>query len=75
MGHGEVEIDIHTHEDHRIKGYATIVATAFIHHCLQHNLTPVWSRWPFRKESIQLATKLGFREEKKLPAIYWAENM
>lgn len=75
VGGGEAEIDIMTNEKYRNKGFATIVAIAFIDYCLENNLIPNWSCWPFRKESIALAKKLGFEEQEDMPVIYWSADM
>lgn len=75
VGAKEAEISIETNEGYRRKGFAKITATKFIDHCIERGITPIWSCWPFRKESIALATKLGFKEEADIPVIYWAEDM
>ncbi|GMQ64145.1 GNAT family N-acetyltransferase [Vallitalea maricola] len=75
VGSGEAEININTKEAYRRKGYATTVAMEFIDYCISNELIPNWSCWPFRKESINLAKKLGFNEKSDIPAIYWAKNM
>lgn len=75
VGGGEAEIDINTNENYRRKRFATIVATAFIDYCLENNIVPNWSCWPFREESILLAKKLGFEEKQDIPAIYWSPKM
>lgn len=75
VGGEEAEIDIYTHEDYRGKGLGKACALAFIKECLEENLTPSWSCWPFRKESIALAKKIGFDERPDVPAHFWAENM
>jgi len=75
VGGEEAEIDIYTHEDHRGKGLGKACALAFIKGCLAENLTPSWSCWPFRKESLALAKKIGFDESPDVPAHFWAENM
>lgn len=75
VGKGHVEIDIHTNEDHRKKGYAFLAAHAFIEECLARGLRPNWSCWPEREASCSLARKLGFVDEPDLPAHFWATNM
>lgn len=75
VGANEAEIDILTDENYRKRGLATIVATAFINHCLNNDMLPVWSCWPERKGSIALANKLGFDENEDVPVILWAQDM
>ena len=75
VGSKEAEIDIWTDEKYRNKGYATITAASFIDHCLKEGIKPIWSCWPYRKESISLAKKLGFAETEEIPAIYWAQDL
>ena len=75
VGSKEAEIDIWTNEKYRNKGYATITAASFIDHCLKEGIKPIWSCWPYRTESINLAKKLGFVEAEEIPVIYWAEDM
>lgn len=75
VGGNAAEIDIYTHEDYRRKGLAKACALAFIEECLAENLTPSWSCWPFREESIALAKAIGFDESQDVPAHFWAENI
>lgn len=75
VGGGEVEIDIHTEEKYRRRGYAFLTACAFIEESLLRNLTPSWSCWPERKASYALAKKLGFEDRPDAPAHYWAAGM
>ncbi|WP_066498286.1 GNAT family N-acetyltransferase [Abyssisolibacter fermentans] len=75
VGAGEAEIGIATKEDYRRRGYATSVIFQFIDYCIDNDILPNWSCWPFRKESINLAKKLGFKENVEIPAIYRSQNM
>ena len=54
------EIDIETNEDYRGQGLASIVAKAFINHCLKDEIIPRWDCDILNKQSIILAEKLGF---------------
>ncbi len=74
-GGGEAEIDIKTNEKYRGRGFAKIVAAAFILKCLEKELVPNWATWPYREGSIVLAKKLGFEEGEDIPAFFWAEEM
>jgi RimJ/RimL family protein N-acetyltransferase len=71
VGRGEAEVDIHTVERYRGRGFATLTASAFIEACLARGLAPNWSCWPERGASIALAHKLGFEERPDVPAHYW----
>ena len=51
VGKGEAEIDIHTHEEYRGRGLATLTASAFIEACLSRGLRPNWACWPERRAS------------------------
>jgi hypothetical protein len=75
VGAGEVEIGVNTNEMYSHKGYATKVCSEFIDYCIEKDIWPNWSCWPFRKESINLAGKLGFEEKESVPAIYWSHDM
>ena len=75
VGHQKAEIDIHTGEAFRGKGYATAAAFMLIDKLLAEGLTPAWSAWPFRMESRHIATKLGFVSAPDAMAWIWQEGM
>ena len=52
---GHHDIEILTAETHRHKGLATVVARAFIDHCLKHDLVPNWDCWTNNQPSVVLA--------------------
>ena len=54
------EMDIATHKEYRGKGLASIIAIAFVDHCLENNKIPRWDCDIDNKSSIKLAGKLGF---------------
>jgi len=62
IGGGQAEIAVGTNEKHRKKGYATLTCAAFIETCLSCGYLPNWTCWDYRKGSIVLAKKLGFKE-------------
>jgi len=62
VGGGQAEITVETHENHRRMGYAELVCSAFIEHCLERGHTPNWGCWDFKAGSVGLAKKLGFTE-------------
>ncbi|MBS78733.1 GNAT family N-acetyltransferase [Variovorax sp.] len=57
---GHHDIDILTADGHRGQGLGTLVARAFIDHCVQHGLTPNWDCWSDNQHSAELARQLGF---------------
>ncbi|PGS29586.1 GNAT family N-acetyltransferase [Bacillus cereus] len=59
-GNGFAEIDIVTHEAYQGKGLAQAVATRFIEHCMQNDITPCWDCYVDNIPSQKLASKLSF---------------
>ncbi|MBE5104577.1 GNAT family N-acetyltransferase [Bacillus thuringiensis] len=59
-GNGFAEIDIVTHEAYQGKGLAQAVATCFIEHCIQNDITPCWDCNVDNISSQKLASKLSF---------------
>ncbi|MDQ8737854.1 GNAT family N-acetyltransferase [Paenibacillus sp. LHD-38] len=69
----EYEIGINTYEaSHRGKGLATAMAAAFIHQCIRTGGTPHWTTESFRKDSIAIARKLGFKQRPNYPVYFLA---
>lgn len=73
-GNGEIEISIHTAEDYRRRGLATLAAAAFIEACLERGLRPIWGCWPENAPSMLLARKLGFVEDCDQPLCLWVDS-
>ncbi|EEM51476.1 Zwittermicin A resistance protein zmaR [Bacillus thuringiensis serovar kurstaki str. T03a001] len=59
-GNGYAEIDIATHEAYQGKGLAQAVATRFVEHCMQNDITPCWDCYVDNIPSQKLASKLSF---------------
>lgn len=59
-GNGFAEIDIATDPDYQGKGFAWLVATYFIEHCMENGITPCWDCNMDNMPSQRLASKLGF---------------
>jgi RimJ/RimL family protein N-acetyltransferase len=57
---GHHDIDILTADAHQRRGLGTLVACAFVDHCLKHDLVPNWDCWANNRRSVVLAEKLGF---------------
>lgn len=53
-------VDIETEVSHRRKGYAEIVARAFVAECVEKHLQPHWDCMAENTASARLAEKLGF---------------
>lgn len=54
------DIDILTAEEHRRRGLAGLLASAFIKYCVKHGLVPSWDCWTKNEASMALAGRLGF---------------
>ena len=66
--HGKnFEIGIETLEEHRGKGYAMAVCISLIRYCIQEGLTPIWACRLENTGSVNLAKRLGFIENIRLP--------
>ncbi|CAM4263181.1 MULTISPECIES: GNAT family N-acetyltransferase [Bacillus cereus group] len=59
-GNSFAEIDIATHKAYQGKGLAQAVATRFIEHCMQNDITPCWDCYVDNIPSQKLASKLSF---------------
>lgn len=69
-----VEIDIHTEEEYRRRGFASITASALIEECLQKGKQPNWECFWENEESTALALKLGFDQLPDYPVYFWEEG-
>lgn len=68
-----LEIDIHTEQIYQRKGFAMLVASAFIEECLRRGKQPNWECFWENEASTALAEKLGFQAEADYPVYYWEE--
>ncbi len=69
----KVEIEVHTAENYRRQGLATICAAALIEACLQRGLLPNWECFWENEPSTALAQHLGFSPLPDYPVYYWEE--
>ena len=69
-----VEIDIHTEEEYRRRGFATITASALIAETLRQGRQPNWECFWENEESTTLALKLGFEQLPDYPVYFWEES-
>lgn len=63
----QLELGMEVHPEKRKQGYGSLVTSALIDHCLELNLTPLWSCNSSNHPSFQLAQKLGFKPTLRLP--------
>jgi GNAT superfamily N-acetyltransferase len=70
-GGNKREIAVDTDPQYRRRGFATLTAAAFITHCLQHDLEPVWECWADNSPSTGLAGKLGFAPDIDYPVYFF----
>ena len=71
----KVEIDVHTGENYRRRGMATITAAALIEACLQSGKQPNWECFWDNEPSTALAQHLGFTPLPDYPVYYWEETL
>jgi GNAT superfamily N-acetyltransferase len=71
----KVEIDVHTSENYRRQGLATITAAALIEACLQAGKQPNWECFWDNQPSTALAQHLGFTPLPNYPVYYWEETV
>jgi GNAT superfamily N-acetyltransferase len=69
-----VEIEIHTSEDYRRRGFAMLTASALIEKCLSSGKQPNWECFWDNEPSTALAGKLGFSPLQDYPVYYWKEK-
>jgi RimJ/RimL family protein N-acetyltransferase len=69
------EIGIHTHEDYRRQGLATLTAAAAVDYALSNGFTQVgWHCDEYNQGSIGVAEKVGFKLERKYIQYYACAN-
>lgn len=69
------EIGIHTREDYRRQGLATLTAAATVDYCLSNGLGSVgWHCDEYNMPSIKVAEKVGFKLERKYIHYYACRN-
>ena len=71
----DCEIGIHTHEDHRGRGLATLTAAATVDYALSNGFKRVgWHCDEYNLGSIGVAEKVGFKLERKYVQYYACAN-
>ena len=65
-----IPIDIEVLKEHRKRGVAKALTSAFVKHCMKCNLVPHWDCVESNKGSIRLAESAGFEKIKERP-FYW----
>ena len=74
IGNKEAEIDVFTEQSHQRRGYALQVSLKLVLELIETNITPNWTTWPFRKESQQLAKKIGFKHTHDILSFIWVKK-
>ena len=67
-----IPIDIEVLKEHRKRGVAKALASAFVKQCMKCGLVPHWDCVESNKGSICLAESVGFKKIKERP-FYWFE--
>lgn len=70
-----VEIDVHTDEAYRRKGFALITSAALVEECRRRGLQPNWECFWDNEPSSLLAARLGFSALPDYPVYYWEEAL
>lgn len=70
-----VEIDVHTDEAYRRKGFALITSAALVEECQRRGLQPNWECFWDNDPSSLLAAHLGFGVLPDYPVYYWEEAL
>ncbi|MFC2095769.1 GNAT family N-acetyltransferase, partial [Candidatus Bipolaricaulota bacterium] len=65
---------VFTADEHRGKGYATLVSAEVIKRCLGSGLSVFWSCETDNPASAAIARKLGFGEERSYPVYAYRSN-
>lgn len=55
-------IGIETVEAYQRRGFATLVASAFIEHCRKQHITAHWDAWASNTPSVAVARKIGLKQ-------------
>lgn len=71
---GFAEIDIVTMKEFRNQGFAKIICSQFINHCIENNIKPIWDCDDGNENSKKLALKLGFKTIETYEMHWWHEN-
>ena len=72
--HGRIEVGVTTAESYRQRGFATLACARLIKTCRAQGYTTWWDCAKQNILSIQLARKLGYRNEKEYRYVWWARN-
>jgi RimJ/RimL family protein N-acetyltransferase len=68
-----VEIDVHTEDEYRRRGFACMTASALIEECLWQGMQPNGECFWENQEYTALALKLGFEHLAYYPVYFWEE--
>ncbi len=71
IGNNKVELDVWTHEDYRLQGFAFDGCLTIIDYLLEKDLEPIWTCWSYKESNVNLAEKLGFMLDQSYNAYIW----
>lgn len=74
IGQEEAEIDVYTHEDFQKRGFAFKTSITLIEVLIKKGITPNWTCWKAKENSIRLAKRLGFENATYINAYIWVED-
>lgn len=74
IAQGVAELGVGTHAEHRVRGFATLVAARAIMACEARGLTPFWNAAAQNAGSVALARKLGFRSAAAFRVLAWSRE-
>jgi RimJ/RimL family protein N-acetyltransferase len=67
----DYEMGIHTDEDHRKRGFATLTVAATVEHCLANGVENIgWHCWSSNVTSAATAKKVGFEQTIEHPVYH-----
>jgi RimJ/RimL family protein N-acetyltransferase len=72
--HGQIEVGITTEESHRQRGLAFIACTRLIKLCEAKGYRTWWDCAKQNIPSVNLARKLGYRNEREYRYVWWRRN-
>jgi RimJ/RimL family protein N-acetyltransferase len=68
------EITIGADEETRNRGFATLLASAFVEYCISEDITPSWHCGIENLPSIAVAEKVGFEKDLMYPVFTWVSK-
>ena len=69
-----IEIDVHTVENFRGLGLATLVCSTLMQTCILNGKKPNWECFKDNSTSLKLAAKLGYSAKNEYPVYFWEND-